>query len=301
MSWVCPYNAAQRATLEDRRSETTQQSRETEKHRTMPCVVMETAFTVLFIAGLCEGATFISKEHFYVSDDLNWFEARNRCRNWYTDLSSVLTEDDAGRIMSARPGGFTGKAWIGLSGSWSWSSSSSSSSSSYSWSITWFWSSGETFGFEKWAAGQPDDDYSRRCVYMQDGQWYIDDCNKKYPSFCFKPCNRELTVVQEAMTWENALVYCRSKYTDLSSLFSNYTAETVISSPGATTDFLWTGLRFLMGWWYWVNGDPMLYSAWPNNEQTQCPDMPLRCGALSVKENVFVAMPCDEELNFICY
>ncbi|XP_064194090.1 secretory phospholipase A2 receptor-like [Anguilla rostrata] len=264
----------------------------------MPCVVMKTAFTFLFIAGLCEGDTVLLREHFYMGETLDWNAAQNRCRTWLKDLSSVLTEEDAERVMSARPGGFTGKAWIGLSGTGTWSALLSS------WTYTWLWSSGETMGFTKWAAGQPSSGTagSRACVSMQNDYWLKEnDCTVKIPSYCFQAYNRKLTVVQEAMAWENALVYCRSKYTDLSSLLSNYTAEKVISSTRATTDFVWTGLRFLTGGWYWVNGDPMLYSVWPNSEQFQCPDMPLRCGALSVKEKVFVARPCDEELDFICY
>ncbi|XP_035275423.1 lymphocyte antigen 75-like [Anguilla anguilla] len=255
----------------------------------MPCVVTETAFTFLFIAGLCEGATILLREHFYVSVFKNWYEALQHCRAQYTGLSNVLTEDDVERVINSVPGRATTSAWIGLK---------------QDSDRQWRWSGGKALdiNFNRWASGEPGSDYSNDCVYARDGLWYNKRCDDHIPFYCCKPCNGELTVVQEKMTWEDALVYCRSNNTNLSSLPSNYTAEKVISSTVATTDFVWTGLRFLMGEWFWVDGEAIgLEINWKYPQNSACPSATRRCGALSVQEKVFVAMPCDEELNFICY
>ncbi|XP_064194091.1 macrophage mannose receptor 1-like [Anguilla rostrata] len=203
----------------------------------MPCVVMETAFTIIFIAGLCEGATVLLREHFYVKDFKNWDDASQHCRAQYTDLSLVLTEDDVERVMNSVPDSGTTSAWIGLK---------------QRTDGQWRWKGDIALDFEKWASGEPGSDSWNDCVYARDGLWHNKGCYETFHFHCFKAYNRELTLVQQKMTWENALVYCRSKYTDLSSLLSNYTAEKVISSTGATTDFVWTGLRFLMGKWFWA-------------------------------------------------
>ncbi len=48
----------------------------------------------------------------------------------------------------------------------------------------------------------------------------------------------------------------------------------------AETEYVWTGLRYLVGDWFWVNGDDLNNTAWYQNEQPQCPARDLRCGAL---------------------
>ncbi|XP_064194093.1 lymphocyte antigen 75-like [Anguilla rostrata] len=260
-----------------------------QRHRTMPCVVMETAFTIIFIAGLCEGATVLLREHFYVTELKNWYDGAQRCKTQFTDLSHVLTEDDVERVKNSVPDGISASAWIGLNRP----------------SLLdklWKWSGVTPSDFKNWDSGQPDSDDTHGCAYAQEGLWHNRKCSDSLHLFCFKAYNRMLTLVQEAMAWENALVHCRSKYTDLSSLLTLHTAQKVMNGTENTTDFVWIGWRFLMGGWFWVDREPIASTInWKYPGTSVCPEESRRCAALSVKEKVLVARPCDEEFNFICY
>ena len=255
-------------------------------------VVTETAFAILFVAGSCDGNTVLVREHFYVEDCLKiWKDARDHCSPSYAGLSVVLSEDDVERVLNSVPGRFT-SAWIALR----------RYTNEKAVVGPWWWSGGQNVDFKNWDDETAESKPYHDCVYTRNGVWYNERCNKPLPFTCYQTYNRMLTVVQEKMSWENALVYCRSKHTDLSSLVSSYTAEKVINGTGVTTEFVWTGLRFLMGAWFWVDGEKKNGDiSWSNTSHSQCPAMPLRCGALSVTERAFEARACEEKLNFICY
>ncbi len=82
-------------------------------------------------------------------------------------------------------------------------------------------------------------------------------------------------------TWEGALEYCRKLYKDLASLSTKERMNSaLLEITQAETEYVWTGLRFLAGDWFWVNGDDLNNTAWYQNEQPQCPARDVRCGAL---------------------
>uniref|UniRef100_A0A672MNN0 C-type lectin domain-containing protein n=1 Tax=Sinocyclocheilus grahami TaxID=75366 RepID=A0A672MNN0_SINGR len=106
-------------------------------------------------------------------------------------------------------------------------------------------------------------------------------------------------LVRQKETWEGALEYCRSHYNDLASLS---TADKMNSALLEITqaEYVWTGLRFLAGDWFWVSGDDLDYTAWYQNEQPQCPDRDLRCGALDMQTKLWTHRNCEEKLSFVC-
>uniref|UniRef100_A0A3Q3FG11 C-type lectin domain-containing protein n=1 Tax=Labrus bergylta TaxID=56723 RepID=A0A3Q3FG11_9LABR len=60
------------------------------------------------------------------------------------------------------------------------------------------------------------------------------------------------------------------------------------------TERVWIGLRFLGDRWLWVDGDPLVYEAWPEGDQEhQCP-LRKRCGALT-KEGHWENWDCEEK------
>uniref|UniRef100_A0A3Q3MD01 C-type lectin domain-containing protein n=1 Tax=Labrus bergylta TaxID=56723 RepID=A0A3Q3MD01_9LABR len=84
-------------------------------------------------------------------------------------------------------------------------------------------------------------------------------------------------------TWEEALEHCRETHTDLTSLNSETERLLALSEiqHDRITERVWIGLRFLGDHWLWVNGDPLVYEAWPEGDQEhQCP-LRKRCGALT--------------------
>lgn len=62
-----------------------------------------------------------------------------------------------------------------------------------------------------------------------------------------------MIVVQEMKNWHEALVHCRTHYTDLVSLtteIDHFLAKN--RSKEILTPTFWTGLRFMDGSWVWV-------------------------------------------------
>uniref|UniRef100_A0A3Q3E8J8 C-type lectin domain-containing protein n=1 Tax=Labrus bergylta TaxID=56723 RepID=A0A3Q3E8J8_9LABR len=103
-------------------------------------------------------------------------------------------------------------------------------------------------------------------------------------------------------TWEEALEHCRETHTDLTSLNSETEQRLALSEiqHDHITERVWIGLRFFGDRWLWVNGDPLVYEAWPEGDQEhQCP-LRKRCGALT-KEGHWENWDCVEKLHFICY
>ncbi len=86
-----------------------------------------------------------------------------------------------------------------------------------------------------------------------------------------------MVLVLRNETWEGALEYCRKQYNDLASLSSlNMVDSALGKSTQAETEYVWIGLRYLAGDWFWVNGDYLDNTAWSRNEQSHCQRPSLR-------------------------
>ncbi|KAG7317658.1 hypothetical protein KOW79_018693 [Hemibagrus wyckioides] len=139
---------------------------------------------------------------------------------------------------------------------------------------------------------------------FMDGSWFW--VNKDplgnlttVPSCPMKPyrCGALKAGDEMMMTWEEALQYCRTNYTDLISVTTdNDLTSAKSASLSSKTSRVWTGLRFMDGSWFWVNKDPL------GNLTTvpSCPMKPYRCGALKAGDEVWENRDCNEKLNFLC-
>lgn len=111
----------------------------------------------------------------------------------------------------------------------------------------------------------------------------------------------EVILVEQKMAREEALVYCRSKYIDLVSLTSDIWMKEAVNVGGsAQTAYVWTGLRFLNGRWFWTTHNALKYQAWPS-ESELCPARNLRCRALAQNEGIWEMRDCEKKLNFLCF
>ncbi|KAL1271750.1 hypothetical protein QQF64_030766 [Cirrhinus molitorella] len=120
---------------------------------------------------------------------------------------------------------------------------------------------------------------------------YYDDLSTVY----------ELIVVHQRSTWDEALEYCRQNYIDLAIINSeDIMEEAKINSAAADTDEVWTGLRFLAGGWFWVNGRAFDYNVWSSDGEPQCPAVNQRCGVYDRTQNVCKPTDCERRLNFLC-
>lgn len=113
-----------------------------------------------------------------------------------------------------------------------------------------------------------------------------------------------LILVQENMTWSQALGYCRDHHIDLISVTSEVIHKWVArKAANATSPYVWLGLRFTctFNFWFWIQSDSGCYENWaPGHE----PDGQQDCGIVGAIEATggqqWVSQPETEKLNFIC-
>uniref|UniRef100_A0A8C1CCA5 Uncharacterized protein n=2 Tax=Cyprinus carpio TaxID=7962 RepID=A0A8C1CCA5_CYPCA len=116
-----------------------------------------------------------------------------------------------------------------------------------------------------------------------------------------KYCREHHYYYNQNKTWDESLNYCRQNYNDLVSLSSQIYMEEVINKTlTSQTAYVWTGLRFMAGHWFWVSGDDLQYKAWSVDGEIQCPAGNLRCGALDREEKLWKPTDCEERHNFLC-
>ncbi|KAK3563807.1 hypothetical protein QTP86_034657 [Hemibagrus guttatus] len=160
------------------------------------------------------------------------------------------------------------------------------------------WSDGSVLGFSKWNHKQPDNPDTEDCVQTSNNGWSDEDCNKDFTAYCYT-WEPQVIVVQEMKNWEEALVHCRTHYTDLVRLTTERDLILVNKrSMEIQTPTFWTSLRFMDGLWYWVNQTSLVSD---ETSLPSCPARPFRCGARNIKDGVWENRDCEEKMNFICY
>nr|DBA23858.1 TPA: hypothetical protein GDO54_014732 [Pyxicephalus adspersus] len=115
----------------------------------------------------------------------------------------------------------------------------------------------------------------------------------------------DIFMVPIALSWWDALRYCRQHFTDLFSVpdgtIQNLMATTM-EQAGFTDTEMWIGLRRhkVWGYLYWTDGEPPNYLNWgdgePNDPQNNM------CTLISLNKNfTWNAKCCSTKLRFICY
>ncbi|KAK2832842.1 hypothetical protein Q5P01_016731 [Channa striata] len=151
---------------------------------------------------------------------------------------------------------------------------------------------------------------TENCAFKQPSAltWASDGCDVHHSFTCY---SRTAVLVKENKTWEEALNHCRAleavdpskpateyknnRY-DLISLVTDDDYSYIQKKiKDATTDEVWTGLRFLAGEWLWVNGATVQY-----DDIQSCPAEGF-CGIL-VKNSTaqFGISDCKQRKNFVC-
>ncbi|XP_051994914.1 lymphocyte antigen 75-like [Xyrauchen texanus] len=243
---------------------------------------MKTTVTVLFFMSLFGLNSSFYVYHFYVNVSMTWDDAQTYCRTHYNDLSTVSSQDLQLLSNNAQE-----NYWIGLQ-------------KLDHLKNLWQWSTGEKATINEWDSGEPSD-YYQKCGYVKKSNSKLRDltCSWTLPFYCMEVY--ELILVQQTNTWEEAVDYCRQHYIDLAIINSeNIVVEARNKIKPAQTEDVWTGLRFLAGHWFWVNGDDVDYTAWSVEGDLQCPAMNQRCGAFDRDNNDWKPTDCDRKLNFLC-
>uniref|UniRef100_A0A667X6F7 C-type lectin domain-containing protein n=1 Tax=Myripristis murdjan TaxID=586833 RepID=A0A667X6F7_9TELE len=124
------------------------------------------------------------RQYLLVEEKMNWTEAQSYCRQHYTDLATVTSEEDVTKLNDAVG---SHRCWIGLYediNSWRWSLQNKS-----------YYGEGEA-EFRMWVSGQPDNSGSNEhCVVMNPGGlWFVSSCFSARPFVCYNGENKTTAV-----------------------------------------------------------------------------------------------------------
>lgn len=243
---------------------------------------------IIFTLLIATNACCWSEKYVHVKDKKRWSDARQHCRDHFTDFLALTSEEEE-QVFKNFVNNNSSRNWEGWIGLY-WDGDTSK----------WKWSGGEfvTYYINQDLAGNLVGtlqlDIVNNVFWTSTG-WTWKSGEDSSHFFCVN-----MVPVAEEKTWEDALVHCRERNTDLTSLLSSterLMAQTEILSSNYTEQ--WIGLRYLGNSWMWVNGDPLLYEAWPEGDQDHMCPMLRRCVALT-KQGKWESRDCQEKHSFIC-
>ncbi|XP_056318620.1 macrophage mannose receptor 1-like [Danio aesculapii] len=243
----------------------------------------QTLYFPLLLIALCSISECVQRQYHFINEEKKQNEAQRYCREKYTDLATVDNMNDMIQLNKCVNNGCV---WIGLQ-----------KTSHYK----WHWSSGDPALFLKWASGQPDGNAD--CTFIRNGQWHDWPCTK---TCCFICYNHKLIVIQQNLSWSEALRYCRQNHVDLVSVQSVEMQRRVMNVVKlASTEAVWLGLRYshILGIWFWVSGETVCYQNWALGNGTSEEDCEptVRSGAVQSRgDQSWISRPETDRLNFIC-
>ncbi|KAI4874418.1 hypothetical protein NFI96_009471 [Prochilodus magdalenae] len=127
-----------------------------------------------------------------------------------------------------------------------------------------------------------------------------------YPLIIFLLPPDKLILIQQNLTWSEALAYCMEKHLDLVSVHSEEIQLWVKEvAQKASTEHVWLGLHHTchFSFWFWVSGESICYQNWAPGNGTGGEDCGSvkRTGAVqSGGEQQWVSLSEHQKLNFIC-
>ncbi|KAM6995220.1 C-type mannose receptor 2-like [Tautogolabrus adspersus] len=245
----------------------------------------------LLVAAVCLKASTLKRSIFLMRAGRKWTEARLNCKLNKIDLIPLNNVRNwlASRLVEFH----VKKVWIGAHRDPEVPSA---------WKTISLRSGGdETI----WAPSHPDDE---DCALFNDDTGQIEGsaCSTELPFLCLKD---NLVLVKENKTWEDALQHCHDMGSQCDSgglcgftfgLLTlrhrdhDYVRDRIYN---ADTDEVWTGLRFLEGSWFWLDGEEVE----DEEKLPRCPSQRKHCGTVSKFDtNNWITRDCSEKRNFIC-
>ncbi|XP_047007323.2 LOW QUALITY PROTEIN: macrophage mannose receptor 1 [Ictalurus punctatus] len=227
-----------------------------------------------------------TSRYMFINEKKTWYDAQTYCREKHTDLVSVRNQTENEEIKKVIKNSSTENVWIGLfNNSWKWSDQSNSS-------------------FRYWSSDKPSGGLNCTAVNVSDqDHWTNVNCTEKLPFICHE---NKLILINQSLTWKEALRYCRNHHYDLVSVRTEemqlWVKEVV---QNASIEHVWLGLRHTcaLGFWYWVTGEMICYQDWAPGNGTGFEDCSHveRTGAVqSGGKQQWISLPQSNTLNFIC-
>ncbi|KAL6491171.1 hypothetical protein MHYP_G00015160 [Metynnis hypsauchen] len=246
-------------------------------------------FSALWTLSFCGTRIF-----YVVNESKNWTEAQNYCREKYTDLVTVESQEEMNALI-AFLNGTAGLSWIGLR------------QDAQKNNASWIWSDGSNSSYRYWDTGEPNGGVGDLCVQLlksPEYKWNDAFCTWPNPFICYKE-ELPLILIKENKTWREALSYCTENHVDLVSVHTEEIQHWVEKAVYyASTANVWMGLRHTctLSFWFWVNGVSICYQNWAPGNGTGVEDCSggERTGAVQSESKQWVSLPEDQRLNFIC-
>ncbi|XP_058240919.1 C-type mannose receptor 2-like [Hemibagrus wyckioides] len=247
-------------------------------------------FLLLCLTGLMP--VVISTRHKYhlVKQSYSWPMAQNYCRVMYTDMATIVTDDDWLRLnKEAVSKGYTGYSWIGL----------------YNDVNSWRWSLNElplkNVTYTNWYSGQPDNYAGREAcgIILAYGAWEDTLCTGLRPFICynanFSGADRFIGISNPYLNWIEAQSYCRTHHTDLASSLNSSDNNFLLQLWNIQGNS-WIGLY--RDTWKWSDGTITSNLPWSSGQPNNYGGYE-NCGAYY--NNVFDDYSCSYQTYFYCH
>ncbi|CAI5662630.1 unnamed protein product [Oreochromis niloticus] len=219
----------------------------------------------------------------FVNESKSWWDAQSHCRNLSPDLVSIHSEAENMAVLNVSA---SQSVWIGL------------------FKDPWIWSDGSNSSFRFWGASQPSYLHNQDCVaavFQDNGKWNEQNCSNQLNFVCH---GGNMILIQENMTWIEALSYCRKHYFDLVDIKTkNIQDQVAQKAKNATSSYVWLGLRYTVQFkfWFWIRSTSSCYQNWLPGEGPQRDYGSAVSGAMEATGGQqWVGLPETEKLNFIC-
>ncbi|XP_060882203.1 secretory phospholipase A2 receptor-like [Labrus mixtus] len=245
--------------------------------------------TFLFLSGLCFLPVCFPRRYILVREALTWTEAQSYCREKFTDLASVSSQQESDQLREATEELDVGHLWIGLYNdidSWRWSLEEEG-----------YYGEGEA-EFRKWGVREPNNFMGiEHCAMMHiSGVWIDVSCNIKIWFTCFKNSSSSFILVNETKTWTEAQRYCRERYTDLASVRNQSENDQIMKNMKNMKKYCtWIGLN--RDSWKWSDGSPYSFTSWNISKQIG----PVVPPCVLLHKGLWHSCRCDAKLFFLCH
>ncbi|KAM9718133.1 C-type mannose receptor 2-like isoform 2-T2 [Menidia menidia] len=218
----------------------------------------------------------------FVKEKKNWTEAKEYCRQHYTDLATVMNKEDVERLQKLNL--TKEESWIGLY--------SNSTDKKWLWSLPGVEFDNST---NMWDDKEPNGGAIEVCgTLTKHKQWNDVGCCWKQPFICYDGNDRDekFHLIDDEKQWFEAQRYCREKHTDLIS-GRDQLNELNISLP---KEKYFIGL--FKNTWRWSDGSHFSFRNWTDLGNNQGSSD--QCVALT-EESSMMSDECTEEKPFFCY
>uniref|UniRef100_A0A3Q3H1G7 Macrophage mannose receptor 1-like n=1 Tax=Labrus bergylta TaxID=56723 RepID=A0A3Q3H1G7_9LABR len=241
----------------------------------------------LLLSGLFFLPVCFPRRYILIREALTWTEAQRYCREKFTDLASVSSEQESEQLREATEEHDEDHLWIGLYDdidSWRWSLEEEG-----------YYGEGEA-EFRKWHSKVYNNfQGTQTCVLIsQDGTWNDLICTASYQFVCYSDSSSSFILVTEPKTWTDAQRDCRERYTDLASVRNQSENDQIKGLLKKAPGSAWIGLH--RDSWGWSDGSPYSLRKWATGR----PISGFRTPCTVLHKGLWEDMNCDAEHYFVC-